>query len=105
MEPMEEGGEWWLPDTPDIKVSGVLRKDRQGGVERGRFQRQLFRSCPDGRRRNGRTLGDHPGRLDGNDAPIVRFIVPGTGANVDHPFCASQRAMDPSRDPAVCTPG
>lgn len=30
MEPMEEGGEWWLPDTPDIKVSGVLRIDDKG---------------------------------------------------------------------------
>jgi hypothetical protein len=33
MEPMEEGGEWWLPETPDVKVSGVLRVDDRGSSQ------------------------------------------------------------------------
>ncbi len=30
MKPVEEGGQWWLPETPDAKVSGVLRIDDKG---------------------------------------------------------------------------
>lgn len=30
MEAVENAGEWWLPETPDVKVSGVLRVDEKG---------------------------------------------------------------------------
>jgi len=30
MKPVEEGGQWWLPETPDAKVSGVFRIDDKG---------------------------------------------------------------------------
>jgi hypothetical protein len=30
VEPAEEGGQWWLPENPDVKVPGVLRIDDKG---------------------------------------------------------------------------
>ena len=71
MESMEHGGQWWLPQSPEVTVPGVLRVDDKGRSQLtliGELRSELTES-----ERHDRPVGGKGGKEGGKVGAVGRL--------------------------------
>ena len=86
-----------------VDVSPVVeRHDRHGRVEGVVLEGKILRDCLDCGSRSRSALPDHdPGRLDGDDLAVRRFVGAGAGSDVDDASRVAKSLPDRLRQPRI----